>query len=98
MTKKYRPVLEDVVDLGDTGSRVVLLSEVFEVDLGLGLDENVLVTVLDKISGFARQTEDEKVDVINLGQGSEVVEDLLAKRLGQLLDCEEISLAMVARR
>jgi len=43
-------VVEDVVDLEDTGSRVVLLGEVVEVDLGLGLDENA--TVLDKISGF----------------------------------------------
>jgi len=50
ITEKYRPVVEDVVDLGDTGSLVVLLGEAVEVDLGLGLDENVLaVAVLDKI-------------------------------------------------
>ena len=47
-------VVEDVVDPGDTGSRVVLLGEVVEIHPGLGLDESVLIAVLDETSGFAR--------------------------------------------
>ena len=61
-------VPEDIVDLGDTGSRVVLLGEVVEVGLGFGLDENVLViAVLDELSVFAWRTEDEMVGVVNIG-------------------------------
>ena len=48
--------VEDAVDPGDTvtGSRVILLGEVVEIHPGLGLDESVLIAVLDETSGFAR--------------------------------------------